>query len=472
MCVPIQRVHRDSTGLLTHVGGSTLDGVPWGLTIPEAVALQESRMFDFFVEVPTGEMVGVLVKLSPAGHKYLTTSPDGVVANNLDSLPNLPDPLAGVEPPFPLNIPSPITTGLMKVTSIGYSGRDSNSDTLGFWGYYNSQLPAAPKLTSLTTTALLPGPTTEFERPGSFWTATPRSFYLDAIVPFPAEIIVSENGLSLERVPGDSPARRWALEAAGKGWWTLQYVLTNPDGTIDPTKPTRLTEVKVVIRPGSNVWSQKTVGLSLSAFSVNPYCYRHAPGVTFGSSLQGSGVAFRLKKAAVVAPQPPATATMPSVVGKRLAEAFTTIYGLGFKSIYNIGPVAMSTDLNVDSQSPAGGTANVKLTEAVILSTSLVGVQRGIKKIVVSNQSNRAKPLDLWLFDYATGQWDKDSTVAYQGQKDVDLEDGHTFLLAAVDSTLLNCQANSPEDVSCVYSAPQRTFTGDSAGVDVPFQIT
>ena len=77
MCVPIQRVHRDSSGVLTHVGGSTWNGVPWGLTVAEAVALQESRMYSFFVEVPAGQRVDVWVKTSSTGKKYLTTSPDG-----------------------------------------------------------------------------------------------------------------------------------------------------------------------------------------------------------------------------------------------------------------------------------------------------------------------------------------------------------------------------------------------------------
>src|SRR5437660_318165 len=117
MCVPIQRVHRDSAGVLTHIGGSTQDGHPWGLTVAEAVALIEARLYQFFVEVPAGQRVGVLVKTSSAGKKFLTTSPDGIAPNNLDSLPDLPNPLAGVEPPFPLNIPGPLTAGLMSITS-------------------------------------------------------------------------------------------------------------------------------------------------------------------------------------------------------------------------------------------------------------------------------------------------------------------------------------------------------------------
>src|SRR5439155_16924506 len=89
MCVPILRVHRDSAGVLTHIGGSTWEGIPWGLTIAEAVALIKARLYSFFVEVPTGKRVDVFVKTSSAGRRYLTTSPNDLAPNNLDSLPDM-----------------------------------------------------------------------------------------------------------------------------------------------------------------------------------------------------------------------------------------------------------------------------------------------------------------------------------------------------------------------------------------------
>jgi len=451
MCVPIQRVSRDAKGVLTHVGGSTRDGVPWGLTVAEAVALQESGLYSFFVEVPKGQMVSVWVKTSPAGKKYLTTSPDGVMADNLDALPDMPDPLAGVEPPFPLNLPGPITASLMRIDSIGYSGNHT--------------------LTPLATTTLSPGPSvTEFTRPASFWTQTPRWFHLTAVVPFPAEIMVFQDGVSLEQVPGDAPARRYALEAAGKGWWTLDYVLTKPDGTIDPTKPTRLTEVKVVIRPGSTARSRKNVALSLDAFSINPNCYIHPPEGNWGSSRQGNGITFRVKKADAPVQQPPATTTLPSVVGEHLDVALKSLFGLGLKNIFVFGPSVAAADLKVDSQSPTGGSV-VKLTESVYLTASLVAAQPGVKKIVVSNQSNRAKPMDLWLFDYDTGTWGSKGTVAYQSQKDISLADGHMFMLAAVDPTMLNCHTGQPTEAPCVYQSTIGSFAGDANGLTVPWQI-
>ena len=136
MCVPIQRVSHDSANVVTFISSSTQDGRPWGANVAEAVALIEARLYEFFVEVPARQRVGVLVKTLPAGKKFLTTSPDGIAANNLDSLPDMPNPLASVEPPFPLNIPGPLTISLMKVTSIGYSGNNT--------------------LTALTTSSLKP----------------------------------------------------------------------------------------------------------------------------------------------------------------------------------------------------------------------------------------------------------------------------------------------------------------------------
>jgi len=441
MCVPIQRVHRDTAGVLTHIGGSTQGGVPWGLTISEAMALYEARLFSFFVEVPAGQRVSVLVKTSPAGKKYLTTSPDGVAPNNLDSLPDMPNPIAGVEPPFPLSIPGTLTTGLMSITSISYSGNQQ----------LNPIAMAGPRTA---------GTVTQFNPPTSMWSQQPRWFYLDAIVPFPAAYMVFLKGYNLERVPNDAPARRRALEQAGKGWWTLEIVLTKADGTIDPSKPTRLTEIKAVIRPGSNAWASRDFTLALFAFSINPYC---------GSG--GSSVSIRFKKPqAPPPPPPPSTVTLPSVVGQTLDKAVNTLYGLGLTDIRWISKSIYMKDEKVDSQDPVAGTV-VELGQPIFLRVSLVTAQAGVKTIVVSNQSNRAKPMDLWLFDYNNGTWNKKGNVAYQGVTNVGLTDGHTYVLAAVDPTMLNCRTGRPDEAPCVYQSTWGSFLGDSSGIIAPWQI-
>jgi hypothetical protein len=442
MCVPIQRVHRDSAGVITHVGGSTRDGTGWGLTVLEAATLQESRQYEWFVEVPDGQRVGVFVKTSANGKKFLTTSPDGVQANNLDSLPDMPNPLSGITPPFPLNIPGPLTASLITVTSMAHSG-----------GHTLTTFTHGP----LTVT----GTVVEFDLPDPVWTAaTPPWFWIDAVVPFPAEYVVALNSFGLERVAADDPARRRALEDAGKGWWSMDFVLTRPDGSIDPSKPSRLTEIKIVARPSASSWAAKNFVISVDAFSVNPYCPKN-----------GNGINVRVRKAAAPVQPPPQTTTMPNVVNERLDKALATIWGLGIKNVFPIGPVAMSSDLNVDSQNPTAG-ATMKLTDSVWLGTSLAQTQTGVAKIVVSNQSNRATEMHLWLFDYSTGVWDEKVTVDYQSSETVDLDDGHTYLIAAVDPTMLNCHTGRPEEAPCVYQAATGSFAGDSNGVTASWQIT
>jgi beta-lactam-binding protein with PASTA domain len=183
-------------------------------------------------------------------------------------------------------------------------------------------------------------------------------------------------------------------------------------------------------------------------------------------------VTFRVLKPPAQASPQPTSVTLPSVVGQHLDKAMDTLYGLGLKHITVVGPTAMAADQKVDAQDPRAGTV-VMLTDGILLSTSLVAsqTQTGVQKIVVSNQSNRAKPMDLWLFDYTTGTWNKSGSVAYQGQTDVDLTDSHTFTLAAVDPTLLNCHTGRPDEAPCVYQSQPGTFVGDSNGLVIPWQI-
>ncbi len=441
MCVPVQRVHRNTSGVITHIGGSTLGGVPWGLTVAEAAALQEARLFQWFVEVPHGERAWVWVKTSSSGNKYLTTSPDGISANNLDSLPDMPNPLSGVSPAYPLNIPGILTMSLMRVTSIAYSGSNT--------------------LTPLVTGSIEPdGDVQDFPKSGIFWRATPRWFYVDAVVPFPARYGVFLNSISMEQVPGGTLARRRALEAEGKGWWTLDFVLTRPDGSVNPDKPSRLTEVRLVINPGPSAWASRNFVLSIDSYSANPYCRNH-----------GNGISFRVRKPTTPAVQQPATTVMPAVVGQRLDQALNALWALGLKRAVILGPTAVSSELNVVAQVPAAGTV-VKLTGSVTLTTALANPQPGTSKLRISNQSNRGRAVDIWLFDMSTGSWRKETTVAYQAQTEVGFDDGHLYQLAAIDATLLNCRSGRPDDASCIYAAPQAVFLGDEDGAVGGWQIT
>src|SRR5204863_2312545 len=136
---------------------------------------------------------------------------------------------------------------------------------------------------------------------------------------------------------------------------------TKPDGTIDPTKPTRVTEVQVIIRLSQTAWSSQNFRLTLSAISINPYC-----------PAKGSNVTFRLQKHYMPPPPPPPpTVTMPSVLGQTLDKAENTLYGLGLTHLTVVGPYALPADQKVDAQDPQAGKT-VKLTDGILLSTSRV----------------------------------------------------------------------------------------------------
>lgn len=454
MCVPVQWVARNPAGVITHVGGATDRGTPWGLTVQEAIDLQESRHYSWYVEVPAGKRVPLMVRRTGGGRPYLTTSPDGIQANNLDSLPNMPHPLGGVEPPFPLNIPGTWTVSLMSVDSVTYSLNSS-----------------VPPITSSPLT--MPWgdragePTPEFQPPATFWRQAPRALRLACTLPFPADYQVSLNGVSgpnvMRWVPQDALGTQQSIQQAGGGWWTHEFVLTDALGNYDPRLPARLTPVRVLVYPGTRAWATGRINITLVSRSINPHCE--------GNS-SGAYVSFTIRKPAVTTPsQPPKqTVVVPSVVGQRLDVASRAIWGLGL-GLTTLGPVGVAADLQVDSQSPVGGTT-VTLPKGVTLSTSFAAAPKGTKQLVITNQSNRAKPLDIWLRDTTTGQWSKETTVDYQRQESVSLSDGHTYLVAAVDRTLNSCSSGTPDEVTCVYSFPQTVFVGDDDGLDVPWVIT
>lgn len=74
---------------ISHIGGVSSDGSPWGLAEDAAIAGIESGKWAFYVERPRGDRVDVIVA-SRLGRKYLKTTADGDQPNNLLSLPECP----------------------------------------------------------------------------------------------------------------------------------------------------------------------------------------------------------------------------------------------------------------------------------------------------------------------------------------------------------------------------------------------
>jgi len=76
---------------IQNIGGVLSTGVPWKITQQEAVNLIDTRQHTFFVSVG-GRRANVITEPSAfvSGLRYLKTDADGVLADNLLSLPPCP----------------------------------------------------------------------------------------------------------------------------------------------------------------------------------------------------------------------------------------------------------------------------------------------------------------------------------------------------------------------------------------------
>jgi hypothetical protein len=428
MCVPVLHVHRRD-GVITHIGGSGPDLIPWGLTVDEAAALIVNREWDFFVEVPVGSQVPVLAKKSRGGKSFLTTSPDGKASNNLEALPDLPNPLAGVKPWFPQSIPGRSIVARTSVKDLAYRYKPSPSlgDPTPAW----KDVHAGP----------FDATRHDVQVPREFWSGGSRMFRLAALLPFPAnyqvhELLVFGTRQSirpLERVDGDDIARRTVLEADGKGWWSWDLVLTKPDGTYDASKPSRLTEVRVSVRPSDAAWTHNDFVVQLEVFGINPSCAAYAlVGLHF----------FTPPKVGVPEPE---KCTLPKVVGLRLDQAFEALDPCKL-DIYVIGNTSIETkESKVVAQSVDAGTMLAPKSDLILRVEPITPAATGYKELVVTNSSARAGSRDLWLFDYTVGGWTKKATVAQDATAIVPLIDKHSLWLVAVDPTNPECPSKRPD---------------------------
>jgi uncharacterized protein DUF3892/PASTA domain-containing protein len=457
MCVPVQFVTKDVAGRITHIGGSTDDGRPWGLTVAQAVAAIDSGEWQFFVEIPQGERTEVRVRQGASG-RYLSTAPDNTTVNNLDNLPIRSTPLAAVEPPFPLSIPGPTRLiGVLKLRKV----------ETGIHGVL-TELQRDPQLPPNAQRPV-------FALANQYWNSpTPKWFYVTCRLPFPAiyEVFVNRAQITgqidpvhdeLEQIAGDNILRRQELEQAGRGWFSWDLTFKHPDGTPDPSAPERFSEIRLVLRPHDDCWRYHWFRVYVRPSSYNRYCSGFADSVYFEISIP-------------ITPPPasrpaPTEALVPDVKGRTLSDAMAALTGAGFTRLQVLGPSLPATQLRVDTQSPAAGE-KVALTTTVWLSVSAVNVATGFSTISLHNISSRQKTLVIHSFDYVNGQWKREGTVDYQDTLDVALAKAHVYGIYAVDSTLIGCNSGQPTEADCVYWQPLTTFTGDDSGPRLTVEIT
>lgn len=74
---------------IQYFGGAGSNGVRWKASLADMIGYIESGKWQFYVSVG-GKTAWVVIAISAAGHKYLKTQADGLLVDNLLSLPECP----------------------------------------------------------------------------------------------------------------------------------------------------------------------------------------------------------------------------------------------------------------------------------------------------------------------------------------------------------------------------------------------
>ena len=73
---------------ISHIGGTNSDNTRWKVTEEKAISNIESGLWSYYTSVQ-GKSVWVIIAVHE-GRKYLKTEADGLIPNNLLSLPECP----------------------------------------------------------------------------------------------------------------------------------------------------------------------------------------------------------------------------------------------------------------------------------------------------------------------------------------------------------------------------------------------
>jgi hypothetical protein len=122
----------------------------------------------------------------------------------------------------------------------------------------------------------------------------------------------------------------------------------------------------------------------------------------------------------------------------------------------------------VVAQDPAAGTS---VSEGTFVNYRVeLAEPQGIKSIVLANQHQQGRAVEVFLWDSATGAWSSKGMLSFNASITLPLATGRTYTVVAVDRGLVNCTDGRPDNVSC-----QRFRVGalgNSGGTEARFKIS
>jgi hypothetical protein len=228
MCVEISYANRAPDDTIAAVGGRDAWGGNWGLSVQEAIALIDSGQWLFYVEQPANDRVLVVIAERDE-RRYLKTTPDRDVPNNLLALPPREPLLTGREPQFPASLPGARRPVLRQV------------------------LRAAQPPTPVAASARMNG---------AFPLLPAVSVWVRFAAPWPADLEVKLDGTMLEKAASGTTSRP-DLDARDLGWYHVQ-ALANPDRNA--------TNWEIVVVPPPSKRRGPRFTIEVSHLSINPNC--------------------------------------------------------------------------------------------------------------------------------------------------------------------------------------------------------
>jgi len=229
-----------------------------------------------------------------------------------------------------------------------------------------------------------------------------------------------------------------------------------------------MAEIRVACSVPRWAMDQSHFIIEVGYISLNPY----ARELLKGTAIESQPIYFG-NIGDVLGPIPDLdqNVAVPNCVGQTVTDAMTQVEAVGLRSqsfAADLLDGLPHLDWRVSTQTPVAGSMLARGRVVQLYSRPAGGAQTppGIKTVLVHNQYQQHRALQIWNRDITAGSWKDEGAAEYDGTPvSVNLVDGHQHALFYADYALNSCRPdpNFPPDL-CVYNGPDGPVRGDDNG--------